>query len=88
VLSASPLCEGDFPSKQKVRIETSVTNTCVLPATRYSIRLAWVKIVNSVYTAVLRYGYKKKNGVLFKVVLCFGAVSYVTSGMDPHSPSL
>jgi hypothetical protein len=45
--------------------------------------LAWLKILNSVHTAVLHYGYTKRSGVLFKVVLCFGAVSSVTSGMDP-----
>jgi len=31
---------------------------------------------------------QKGSGVLFEVVLCFGAVSYVTSGKDPHTLSL
>jgi hypothetical protein len=82
-MPASPLCEGESSLQENVRIKTSVTDACGIPATRYSIRLAWLTILNSVSTAVLHYGYKKKSGVLFKAVLRFGGMSYVTSGMDP-----
>lgn len=69
-----------FSPPREIRIKPSVTDACGVPSTRYSIRLAWVDTEFSVQERAT----KQTSGVLFKVVvLCFGAVSYVTSGTEP-----